>query len=150
MNFTSQFCTSRFQSERLLALGLNKETADMHYYHTVDFEYNEVWSPSVIPYNNILFNAEFVGELNMIENYIIPAWSLHRLLEMMPKIIRKDLIQWYLSITPYYNDMVSYEYCGDMESRYLYKSGYNDIYTNIINCIEWLITEGHFNKEYLE
>lgn len=28
-NFTSQVCTSRSQSERLLALGLKKETADM-------------------------------------------------------------------------------------------------------------------------
>ena len=28
-NFKSQICTSREQSERLLALGLKKETADM-------------------------------------------------------------------------------------------------------------------------
>lgn len=30
-NFTSQICTSREQSERLLALGLKAETADMRY-----------------------------------------------------------------------------------------------------------------------
>ena len=29
MNFSSQICTTREQSERLLALGLKKETADM-------------------------------------------------------------------------------------------------------------------------
>lgn len=29
MKFNSQICTSRAQSERLLALGLKKETADM-------------------------------------------------------------------------------------------------------------------------
>lgn len=29
MNFTSQICTTKEQSERLLALGLKKETADM-------------------------------------------------------------------------------------------------------------------------
>ena len=31
-NFKSQICTTREQSERLLALGLKKETADMHHY----------------------------------------------------------------------------------------------------------------------
>lgn len=31
MKFNSQICTSRSQSERLLALGLKKETADMAY-----------------------------------------------------------------------------------------------------------------------
>ena len=30
-NFKSQICTDRNQSERLLALGLKKETADMYY-----------------------------------------------------------------------------------------------------------------------
>ena len=82
MEFKSQICTTKEESERLLKMGLKGETADMHYYHTVDFEDNEVWSPSVIPYNDILFNAEFVGELNMIENDIIPTWSLHRLMEI--------------------------------------------------------------------
>lgn len=82
MEFSSQICTTREQSERLLKMGLKGETADMHYYYTVDFEDNEVWSPSVIPYNDIMFNAEFVGELNMIKNGIIPAWSLHRLMEI--------------------------------------------------------------------
>lgn len=31
MNFNNQICTTRSQSERLLALGLKKETADMYY-----------------------------------------------------------------------------------------------------------------------
>ena len=34
MKFESQICTSRSQSDRLLALGLKKETADMMYYKT--------------------------------------------------------------------------------------------------------------------
>lgn len=28
--------------------------------------------------------------------------------------------------------------------------GEGNVYNAIINCIEWLIKEGHFNKEYLE
>ena len=53
-NFNSQICTSREQSERLLALGLKKETADcMHTY---------CWAP----------------EDGIVDE--IPAWSLHRLM----------------------------------------------------------------------
>lgn len=33
MEFKSQICTTREQSERLLSLGLNKETADMVWTH---------------------------------------------------------------------------------------------------------------------
>ena len=67
-NFNSQICTSRVQSERLLALGLKKETADMFWWD------NEYGSCAVIsrPAEN--------------EDYgygkIIPAWSLHRLVEI--------------------------------------------------------------------
>ena len=31
MKFTSQICTTKEQSEQLVALGLKKETADCHY-----------------------------------------------------------------------------------------------------------------------
>lgn len=31
-----------------------------------------------------------------------------------------------------------------------YGNKHNNIYDNIIDCIEWLIKEGYFNKEYLE
>ena len=65
-NFNSQICTDKNQSERLLSLGLKKETADMFWWD------NEYGSCAVIsrPAEN--------------EDYgygkIIPAWSLHRLL----------------------------------------------------------------------
>lgn len=83
MEFNSQICTTIEQSERLLALGLKKYTADMHYYHTVDFEGNEVWYPLIIPYENVVVASDFVGETEIcLENYTIPAWSLHRLMEI--------------------------------------------------------------------
>ena len=46
-NFNSQVATSRVQSERLLALGLKKETADMCSVidHVSDGGKWEVWSP---------------------------------------------------------------------------------------------------------
>lgn len=67
MEFTSQICTSRSQSERLLALGLKKETADMHHYqYTEGGRWDVEARPSIAGYNNRL----------------VPAWSLHRLIEI--------------------------------------------------------------------
>lgn len=67
MNFTSQICTTKEQSERLLALGLKKETADLHHYqYTEGGRWNIEARPSIAGYNNRL----------------VPAWSLHRLIEL--------------------------------------------------------------------
>lgn len=73
-NFNSQICTTKEQSERLLALGLKKETADM--YRTPTYE-----SDKLICYyvpNVVIFDDHFNVEPNDL-----PAWSLGRLLEIM-------------------------------------------------------------------
>lgn len=75
MNFTSQICTTKEQSERLLALGLKKETADMVHQRSGVSPYN-VWAKS------------------KIEEDFFPTWSLHRLL---------CLTNPYLSINPFGN-----------------------------------------------
>ena len=68
-NFNSQACTSKAQSERLLALGLKKETADMaHNKNTIIPKYK------VVPVSH----WDLLSELE--ETTYIPAWSLHRLL----------------------------------------------------------------------
>ena len=132
MNFNSQICTTKEQSERLLALGLKKETADcvMMYY--------DGWH---------------IGEaehFDFDEDPVEPAWSLHRLIEMMPNKIRTCDSSASLIVS---NEKVQY-YLHDVEySDYLtgagrWKSG--NIYDNIIDCIGWLIIEGLFNKDYLE
>ena len=74
MKFNSQICTSREQSERLLALGLKKETADMYWVNHLD-----LWMPVMLLYED-----------RPLDNNDIPAWSLHRLIEMMPKNIAID------------------------------------------------------------
>lgn len=131
MKFNSQICTTKEQSELLLALGLRKETADMHYYHTVDFEGNEVWYPSIIPYENVVKASDFVGETEIrLENHTIPAWSLHRLLCLLPT-----------------------EYIADIDFQrimqdFIFRS--QDMYDEAISCIETLIEEGYFYEEYLE
>jgi hypothetical protein len=125
-NFTSQICTTIEQSERLLALGLKRETADMYYHCIVCNEY---------PIDT-------------------PAWSLHRLIEMMPQGIQDCSYRCFvLSVN---SEGVSYEYHDIDEEGQGYNDSigctdlYDNLYDDIIAHIEWLIKVGYFNKEYLE
>ena len=82
-NFKSAICTSREQSERLLALGLKKETADMYY------SYDIICAK---PYYKVM---EFMN--GCVPEDIFPAWSLHRLIEIVAQtqypyyVISKEL-----------------------------------------------------------
>lgn len=66
MEFKSQICTTREQSERLLSLGLKKETADMHHYKWPE----GYWGMEACPPK---------GD----SPSYIPAWSMHRLIELL-------------------------------------------------------------------
>lgn len=134
MNFTSQICTTKEQSERLLSLGLKVETADMRY----QMQYLDLGgvlkecTPSLEPYPP-LNNDRF-----------IPAWSLHRLIEMIPSEIHME--DYYLILG------ISFDcvYYADNEYAEVFQSFDGTAYSCIIKCIEWLIKEGYFSKEYLE
>lgn len=65
MKFESQICTTKEQSERLLALGLKRDTADMGIVKST----NEIYVGCPTDYS-------FEKGLH------IPAWSLHRLMEI--------------------------------------------------------------------
>ena len=124
MKFNSQICTTREQSERLLALGLKKETADMiHMWH---WEFDG-YTLLTVPWERAHRTTED-----------IPAWSLHRLIEMIPQEHEGSFFSLSLNDAGYSEPgaWVLYERVGT--------------YDSIINCIEWLIKEGYFNKEYLE
>lgn len=139
-NFKSQVCTSREQSERLLALGLNKETADMYYrfYDENTYEINPTWKT--------------IWEDRSDYKKIIPAWGLHRLLCLLPKRVQVYDEVWnfkrnlYLSIDEDFN--IRYEENVDEPCFDKIFWAY-DIYKNCVEAIEWLIKEGYFNKEYL-
>ena len=126
-NFKSQICTTREQSERLLALGLKKETADMFYffYDKNTYEINPTW--------------ETIWEDRNDYKKIIPAWSLGRLIEMMPL----DVFDYCFTLIKNYPNGYSVEYDG---FSYYHKE---NIYDTLIEGIGHLIKEGHFNKEYL-
>ena len=76
LKFNSAICTSRQQSERLLALGLKRETADMciNLSHESELVYSFSYSEALSLYHNY--------GLDRITNTdsLLPAWSLHRLL----------------------------------------------------------------------
>lgn len=136
MKFNSQICTTKEQSERLLALGLKKGTADC------------CWSFNIGVYNESRRYTLVLGKCEYMHD--IPAWSLHRLIEMMPNKIRRfdssaSLIVSNEKVQYYLHDV---EYSDYLTSAGCWKSG--NIYDNIIDCIGWLIIEGFINKEYLE
>ena len=121
--FYTQVCTTIEQSNKLIELGINPDTADMGWFKAYSLK-GEIYKP---------FRKEY-----KLENYKtdIPAWSLHRLLKMLPEetYIDGELIE--LLITP---TAVAYQ----DEDYFIMAGGISgeNIYGDIINCIEYLIKE---------
>lgn len=125
MKFNSQVCTTKEQSERLLALGLKRDTADMGLAGDIPIAIED-------------WKTQYTTLINS------PAWSLHRLIEMMPNEIFYEDSTLILGV---FGDGVYY---ADNEYGEVFKSFDGNLYNCIIKCIDWLIKEGYFNKEYLE
>ena len=122
LNFKSQVCTDKNQSERLLALGLKKETADMCYKVTThDFKGNEI-NEKDRHYTLCCWYDESSLVCGLERKETIPAWSLHRLLSL---------------------------YGADYEIKEVYNNA-EECYGMLICAIEIAIENGDFNEEYLE
>lgn len=119
LKFNSQVCTTKEQSERLLALGLKPETADMEI--------------EIFKGDNYIsgYVAKGYWETEISEELVelIPAWSLHRLFEI---ICNKECEEHY-----YFDFSMDYDSMAD-------------VYDSIIEVIERHIKENRFNKEYLK
>ena len=127
MEFKSQICTTKEQSERLLQLGLKKETADMYITNMSNkgINYTDDWQIGSISYCNVMSFWDSKGlQLEKTAWSIIPAWSLHRLIQMV----------------------------ADTQLQVGSQVGIHveDTYDMVIQGIEWLISRGQFNKDYLE
>lgn len=82
MEFKSQIATTPQQSKRLLELGLKKETADCMY-SVMTVSYNGYYiEEDKRHYTICLFNQDEVLTVGFCRYEKIPAWSLHRLIEM--------------------------------------------------------------------
>jgi hypothetical protein len=128
MNFTSQICTTREQSKRLLDLGVKAETADMYHYVTSNGTGISAMDDNFLPHMDTL------------------AWSLHRLIEIMPQWIHT--VDGSFKLTIDQGKLVCYREISDEVQTFVF--GHTSLYDSIIDTIEKLIKEGYFNKEYLE
>lgn len=108
--FKSQICTIKEQSERLLKLGLKKDTADMMI----------ITKSNHIPHEpRIIVGYDYKLSTNKAFD-TLPAWSLHRLLEML--------------------------YADIGECMIFFPNTYNEIIVDIENVIR----RGTFNQDYLD
>lgn len=124
--YISQCSTSRKQSERLIGLGVRIDTADM-YYHPLE-------------------SIPSVGEV-LEETSFLPSWSLHQLMCLCPSTYR-SLVG---NHTMYFQVMLwGVFYCDDYDRETVAFDSNENLYDNMIDCIEWLIKENLFNKEYLK
>ena len=129
-NFNSQVCTSKIQSERLLALGLKKETADMYWWQETD-QYgdgNGKWHRQLLDLKEDKEHFKYLDktfgvclDVDTDEQFFIPAWSLHRLMCL----------------------------CFNSGATHVELFEDDDAYEILIYKIEIRIKEGYFNKEYL-
>lgn len=120
MNFTSQICTNEEQSKRLLALGLKRETADC--------VITSLGQRDRLIHTECPITVTEGLNSKKIPNYT--AWSLHRLICLLPR-----------------------EYIYDIDFQRIMQDfvfGTQDMYEEMISCIETLIEAGYFYEEYLE
>lgn len=121
MKIESQICTTREQSERLLKLGLKPETADCYNRLEEDGRY-----------------SNWIGYPSLSTD--IPAWSLHRLMELCPLLMdppRFMTISQHRTCYTFFRDGTDISFGG------------KSTYDNLIDCIKWLINENHFDNKYL-
>lgn len=165
MEFKSQICTRREQSEALLALGLKPETADMTHHHKesrshiLEWELvphaptlrGKFWTPERIaklssPFHKHPDGTPMTGEeiFDRLWGKDIPAWSLARLLEMMPQSLdnEENVI---LMVEP---PLVLYY--DTLHKGMQHFTTYPDIFDNCVSMIGHLIRAGAFNKKYLK
>lgn len=119
LKFNSQVCTDINQSKKLLELGLKPETADMCHFWLGG---NDYYLKVNIDDNPLKYN---------MDKTYIPAWSLHRLIDISE---------------------VPVEVCGlfvRISSTYYYEKKDN-VYDILIDAIRELINNDVFNRKYLK
>lgn len=137
LNFNTQICTTIEQSRRLLELGLNPETSDM------------LILP--LPNSKELIVQKYEDESENLYYTIkgeewesSPAWSLHRLIEMLPyKVNKSPNNASLLEITRIKDNSYHVGYYG-------YKVVEMPLFEAVIRLIEELIKDNLFNKDYLK
>lgn len=127
LKFNSQVCTTKEQSQRLLEMGLKPETADMALIK--ELAYDEVAHCTYDADTYMIRPIDYLeGERHRGH---IPAWSLHRLIEIAEVSVEVSGLFVRISSTYYYEEK-------------------DNVYDNLIDAISELINNEVFNKEYLK
>jgi len=145
----NQICTNKQQSSRLLKAGVRPETADFYLLMITE---TDDWSRENVEERIIQSWMDKPTLLDMDGHY--PAWSLSYLIGMMPKSYQDDIdgMVYYLS-----GNFVEFMYASDNiedeegDKTYTCANSFNkeNVMDNVVDAIEWLIREGHFDKKYL-
>jgi hypothetical protein len=137
--FITQVATSIEQSQQLIELGVKPETADLVYRYTKSKTDSLEWELQLCPPSQ-----------EDIDNNDIPAWSLVRLLELLPYEIPCDkpnvlhhpeLIK--------YKDGYNFSVCRYTVDCFSGTPVENSPFDSCVSMIKWLIAKGYFSKEYL-
>ena len=145
----NQICTNKSQSSRLLEAGVRPETADFYLLMITE---TDDWSRENVEEMIIESWMDKAALFDMDGRY--PAWSLSYLIGMMPKSYQDDIdgMVYYLS-----GNFVEFMYASDNiedeegDKTYTCANSFNkeNVMDNVVDAIEWLIREGHFDKKYL-
>lgn len=126
----NQICTNKKQSSRLLEAGVNPKTADMYL--------DEFECPVAFEYRRI--------EGHVGQDMAFPAWTLSKLIDMMPDQVECEGYNYYLFILPRYKEFtIKYSAGSNLAQSYCRES----LFDAITEMIEWLIKRGHLNKTFL-
>lgn len=163
----NQICTNKEQSQRLLEAGVRPETADMSYHFTrsrmpaLEWELQtkpptlrgRFWTPQRIaklamPFHKHSDGTHMTGEevFDHLWGKDIPAWSLSKLIDMMPDQIECEGYNYYLFILPRDKKFtIKYSAGSNLAQSYCREN----LFDAITEMIEWLIKEGHLDNKYL-
>lgn len=173
MDFKSQIATSKDQSKRLLALGLKPETADMVYHHSnsrvkqLEWELEtkpptlrgKFWTPERIaklksPLHKHSDGTPMTGEeiFDSIWGQDIPAWSLSRLIEMLPVEVPDPKP----GFEPHHPELIKHELGYNLSIRRSTADCLvgthieDDPIECCVSMIHWLVKHKHFNNKFLK
>ena len=164
----NQICTNKEQSSRLLEAGVRPETADMVILY-IDNECNVAGWKDIRKDDKCQLYYDVYGETYILRKEILPvdnpyydhsyqndcpAWSLSKLIDMMPKSYQDDIdgMVYYLSGN-FVELMYASDWIKDGEGDNTYNCAKSfdkeNLMDNVVDAIEWLIREGHLNKKFL-
>lgn len=138
VQFITQVATSIEQSQQLIELGVKPETADLVYRCTKSSTDSLEWELQLCP-----------PSLENIDNNDIPAWSLVRLLELLPYEIPCDkpnvlhhpeLIK--------YEDGYNFSVCRYTVDCFAGTPIENSPFDSCVSMIKWLIVKGILAKNF--